>query len=59
VIGDYVIFRFLKDNVFEEVKHIFMKLGGSYLSRLMSTPYFVWLAPVFGAFIIAAKYESV
>ncbi len=54
VIGDYLIFRFLKDNVFEEIKPIFMKLGGSNLSRLMSTPYFVWLTPVLGALIIAS-----
>jgi hypothetical protein len=58
VIGDYIIFRFLKDNVFEEIKPIFMKLGGSNLSRLMSTPYFAWLAPVLGALIIASPFPD-
>jgi hypothetical protein len=58
VIGDYVIFRFLKDNVFEEIKPIFMKLGGSNLSRLLSTPYFAWLAPVLGALIIASPFPD-
>ena len=58
VIGDYIIFRFLKDNVFEEIKPIFMKLGGSNLSRLISTPYFAWLAPVLGAFIIASPFPD-
>lgn len=58
VIGDYIIFRFLKDNVFEEIKPIFMKLGGSNLSRLISTPYFAWLAPVVGAFIIASPFPD-
>ncbi len=58
VIGDYLIFRFLKDNVFEEIKPIFMKLGGSNLSRLMSTPYFAWLAPVLGALIIASPFPD-
>jgi hypothetical protein len=58
VIGDYIIFRFLKDNVFEEIKPIFMKLGGSNFSRLMSTPYFAWLAPVLGAFIIASPFPD-
>lgn len=58
VIGDYIIFRFLKDNVFEEIKPIFMKLGGSNLSRLMSTPYFSWLAPVIGAIIIASPFPD-
>lgn len=58
VIGDYLIFRFLKDNVFEEVKPIFMKLGGSNFSRLMGTPYFAWLAPVLGALIIASPFPD-
>lgn len=58
VIGDYLIFRFLKDNVFEEIKPIFMKLGGSNLSRLISTPYFAWFAPVLGALIIASPFPD-
>lgn len=58
VIGDYIIFRFLKDNVFEEIKPIFMKLGGTNLSRLISTPYFAWLAPVIGALIIASPFPD-
>lgn len=58
VIGDYIIFRFLKDNVFEEIKPIFMKLGGSHLSRIISTPYFAWLAPVLGALIIASPFPD-
>lgn len=58
VIGDYLIFRFLKDSVFEEIKPIFMKLGGSHISRIMSTPYFAWLAPVLGALIIASPFPD-
>jgi hypothetical protein len=54
VIGDYIIFLFLKDKVFEEVRPVFMKLGGSRLSKLISTPYFAWFAPVIGALIIAS-----
>lgn len=54
VLGDYLIFRFLKDNVFEEIKPVFMKLGGTSLTRIISTPYFVWFAPVVGALIIAS-----
>lgn len=58
VIGDYIIFRFLKDNVFEEIKPVFMKLGGSNISRLLNTPYFAWLAPVLGALIIASPFPD-
>ena len=56
--GDYIIFRFFKDKVFEELKPIFTKLGGSHISRLFSTPYFAWLAPVFGAIIIASPFPD-
>lgn len=58
VIGDYIIFRFLKDGVFEEMKPVFMRLGGSNISRLLSTPYFAWLAPVLGALIIASPFPD-
>ena len=54
VVGDYVIFRFLKDRVFEELKPVFMRLGGIRLSHLISTPFFAWTAPVLGALIITS-----
>ncbi len=54
VIGDYVIFRFLKDRVFDELKPVFMKLGGVQLSHLVATPFFAWTAPVLGAIIVAS-----
>lgn len=54
VVGDYLIFHFFKDRVFEEIKPVFMKLGGNNLSRLFTTPYFSWLAPVVGSIIIAS-----
>ena len=54
----YIIFLFLKDKVFEELKPIFTKLGGSYVSKLFSTPYFAWLAPVLGAVIIASPFPD-
>ena len=58
VLGDYLIFRFLKDSVFEEIKPLFMKLGGSKLSRIISTPYLSWIAPVLGALIIASPFPD-
>lgn len=54
VVGDYIIFRFLKDRVFGELKPVFMRLGGVRLSHLISTPFFAWTAPVLGAIIIAS-----
>lgn len=58
VIGDYIIFRFLKDYVFEEIKPVFMKIGGSHIKRLLGTPYFGWLAPVLGAIIIVSPFPD-
>jgi len=52
--GDYIIFKFLKDRVFLELKPIFSKLGGNYLIRVFRTPYFAWLLPIIGAIIIAS-----
>ena len=54
VLGDYIIFRFLKDRVFEEITPVFQRLGGLRLSQLLATPYFAWLAPVVGALVIAS-----
>lgn len=54
VVGDYIIFRYLKDRVFEELKPVFKKAGGVRLSHLYATPFFAWVAPVVGAIIIAS-----
>ena len=58
VIGDFIIFRFFKDRVFEEVAPIFRKLGDHPLLRILSTPYFAWILPVLGAFIIASPFPD-
>lgn len=58
LLGDYLIFRFLKDKVFDELKPIFLKLGGSYLVRIFRTPYFAWLVPLVGAAIIASPFPD-
>lgn len=54
VVGDYLIFRFLKDKVFQELKPLFLALGGSYFVDMFKTPYFAWLTPLIGASIIAS-----
>lgn len=58
VIGDLLIFRFLKDDVFEELKPLFHRYGGHQLATLLKTPYFAWLAPVVGAIIIASPFPD-
>ena len=58
MLGDFIIFRFLRDKVFDELNPLFSRLGGSYVYRLFSTPYFAWLAPVVGAVIIASPFPD-
>ncbi|MBU0998850.1 hypothetical protein KKG24_00870, partial [Patescibacteria group bacterium] len=58
VFGDYLIFRFLKDKIFKELKPVFEKFRGSYLLQLLTTPYFAWFKPVLGAIIIASPFPD-
>lgn len=53
LLGDYLLLRFLKDKVFEELSPIFKFLGGTYLTRIFRTPYFMWIVPLIGAVLIA------
>ncbi|MDP4000829.1 MAG: hypothetical protein Q8P83_01165 [bacterium] len=54
VIGDYIIFRFLKDRVFQELGPLFLKTVGSKVRHMFHTPFFAWLSPVLGAIIISS-----
>lgn len=54
MIGDYIIFRFMKDRVFEELGPIFKKLQHPGVKDLFKSPFFAWLGPLFGAFLIAS-----
>lgn len=52
VIGDYIIFRFLKDRVYKELAPIFGKYKRSHLKTLIKTPYFSWFSTILGALLI-------
>ncbi|MDO8548095.1 MAG: hypothetical protein Q7R71_00260 [bacterium] len=52
--GDFVIFRFLRDGVFEELRPFYRKYGGSHLNALGRNRIFAWMAPALGAIIIAS-----
>lgn len=58
MIGDFLIFRYFRDYVFEELRPIFKKLGVHPIARIMSTPYFAWILPVIGALIIASPFPD-
>lgn len=52
VIGNYLIFRFIKDDILDEVEPLFRKLEGNHLTKLLHTKYFRWSLPVIGALLI-------
>lgn len=54
VVGDFTIFRFVKDDLISEIEPIYEKLGGGHLTKILHTKYFSWTFPVFGAVIIAS-----
>ena len=54
VLGDLLIFRFVKDDLIDEVKPIFVRFGGKHLLALLHTHYFSWFLPILGAVIIAS-----
>ncbi len=53
-LGDLIIFRFLKDGLFEEIKHLFGKAKLTRTSALLKSRYFTIITPLVGAFIIAS-----
>lgn len=58
VIGDYIIFRYFKDKVFDELKPFFKMMSGPFIKKIFSTPYFAWLLPLSGLFIIASPFPD-
>lgn len=52
VIGNFFIFRFIKDDILDDVAPLFRKLEGNHLTKLLHTKYFRWSLPVIGALLI-------
>lgn len=55
VIGDFIIFRFIKSNLSKELEEIYNKIDhNGHVVKILHTKYFSWTLPVFGAIIIAS-----
>ncbi len=54
VVGDYIIFHFIRDDLEDEIKPLYKKLGGNHLTKLLHTKYFRWTLPVMGAIIMVS-----
>ncbi len=58
MVGDFTIFRFVKDGFLEEITPIYNSLGGKYLTALLRRKYFRWMLPVIGALIIVSPFPD-
>lgn len=54
VLGDTIIFRFVKNNLVGEITSLYERIGGKHLTAVLHTKYFSWTLPVIGAVIIAS-----
>lgn len=54
MVGDYIIFKFIRNQIITELEPLFDKFGGALIKKLFFTPYFSWLLPILGAAIIAS-----
>lgn len=54
VLGDYVVYHFIKYTFIDEITFLFEKLGGDHIRHVFHTKYFSWTLPVIGALIIAS-----
>lgn len=54
MVGDFLILKYFKDKVFEELRPFYMEHGGKPIRKLFRTPYFAWALPLIGALLIIA-----
>lgn len=58
MIGDYLIFKFVKDRVSEDFKYVFGFSKRKRIPHIFRTKLFHWFAPFFGALIIASPFPD-
>lgn len=54
MLGDLIIFRFLKDGVYEEIKHLVGKAAVTRTAAVFQSRSFAFITPLVGALIIAS-----
>lgn len=54
IITNYFIFRFVRNDLYDEIKDIYEHFGNRHLTTLLHTKYFHWFMPLLGALIIAS-----
>ena len=59
VLGDLTIFRFVKDNLTQELESLYNQFDSNHhLKRVLHSKYFSWSLPVIGAIIIASPFPD-
>lgn len=59
VIGDIIVFQFVKDDLVKELKFVYNKIDSKHhLIKLLHSKYFNWSLPVIGAIIIASPFPD-
>lgn len=58
VVADFVLFRFFKDDIIEEITPVYNRLGGQHFTRLMHHRLLRWSLPIIGAIIIASPFPD-
>ncbi len=54
VLGDLLIFRFVKYSIMDELSYLYFRFGGRHINRILHTRYTMWTLPLIGALIIAS-----
>lgn len=58
MLGDYIIFRFVKDRISDDFKYVFGFSKKKRVPHIFKTKLFHWFAPFFGALIIASPFPD-
>lgn len=58
MIGDLLIFSFIRDGFFDEIKPLFSFFKRPLFVRLFNSPYFTWLLPIIGAMVIVSPFPD-
>ena len=57
-VGDFFIFKFIKDHLIERASNLLRKFRKSPLTQVAKTRYFKWTLPILGAIIIASPFPD-
>ncbi len=54
VMGDYLVFKFVKSHLQDELIMLFGKQETNYVKHILKSKYIAWMLPILGGFIIAS-----